>query len=96
LFVEEFFLLGESLGAEFEVGGEFALFGASAGDICGELEGAGFEGGAFGFELFLVGGEIGAALIEFCEPLLQGFGGSGGLEEDAECIGFGGIGVVAG
>lgn len=95
LFLEEFFLLGELSGAEIEVSGEFALFGACASDVGGEQVGAGFEGGAFSIELFLVGGEVSAALVEFSEPLLQGLGGGRGLQQDAEGISIGGIGRMA-
>jgi hypothetical protein len=96
LSLEEFFLLAESSGALFEFCGEIALLGAGECDFGGKLAGAGFEGGAFGVELFDIGMEISASLIEFGESELEGFCSGGGLQQDAEGVGFDGVRVVCG
>jgi hypothetical protein len=94
LSLEEFFLLCESPGSLLEFGGEIALFSAGERYFGSKLAGAGFEGCAFGFELFDVGLEISASLIEFGESELQGFGGSGGLQQNSECVRFDGIRMI--
>jgi hypothetical protein len=69
--LNQFLLLTEATGSQFQFGSEFAMLAANASNLGGELPGPKFKGRAISFKLLLVGNQIRTPLAEFCKSLLQ-------------------------